>query len=82
VTDETSELLQRYVDGLFQGRARADRVPRLEAVTRAEAADLPEDLIEIVLLLPPGAYSRQGLVDQLNSAVVAHGWSGRYGTVA
>jgi hypothetical protein len=81
MAEDTRELLQRYVDALFRGRSKADRVPRLDAVTRAEASDLPDDLLEIVHLLPPGTFTRQAFADQLNSAIVAHGWSGLYGTV-
>ena len=47
----------------------------------AEAADLPDDLAEIVNLLPPGSYTRQRLCDQLNSAIGGHAWGQVYGTV-
>lgn len=70
--------LQRLVDSLFMGRAIIDR---LDAVVLAELMDLDRDLHEIVDLLPPGTYDRQRLCDQINSALAAHGWSGRYGTV-
>ncbi len=70
--------LQRFVDSLFAGRARVDR---LDAVVQAELLDLERDLIEIVSLLPPGTYDRQRLCDQLNSALAAHGWGAVYGTV-
>ena len=78
MSDEDREILQRFVDSLF---AAAKRVRRLDAVVRAESLDLPEDLIGIVVLLPPGTYSRQALCDQLNSALKGHGWTGIYGTV-
>lgn len=78
MAEEDKELLQRFVDSLFRN---VRRVTRLDAVVRAEALDLPEDLIGIVDLLPPGAYSRQRLCDQLNSALKGHGWTGLYGTV-
>ena len=81
MADDTYELLQRYVEALFRGLSREDRVSRLDAVVRAEASDLPDDLLEIVYLLPPGRFSRQMLADQLNSAIVGHGWSRLYGTV-
>jgi hypothetical protein len=81
MADDTYQLLQRYVDALFRGLSREDRVSRLDAVVRAEASDLPADLLEIVQLLPPGRFNRQMLADQLNSAMVGHGWSGTYGTV-
>jgi hypothetical protein len=78
VSDEDKELMQRFVDSLFRD---VRRVRRLDAVLLAEALDLPDDLLGIVELLPPGAYSRQALCDQLNSALKGHGWTGAYGTV-
>jgi hypothetical protein len=81
MADDTYQLLQLYVDAVFRGLSRDDRVSRLDAVVRAEASDLPEDLLEIVHLLPPGLFNRQMLADQLNSAIVGHGWSTLYGTV-
>jgi hypothetical protein len=76
--DDDSEILQRLVDALFR---EMRRVSRLDVVLRAEALDLPTDLLGIVDLLPPGTYTRQRLCDQLNSALKGHGWTGRYGTV-
>lgn len=78
MTDDQRELLQRFVDSLF-GRVR--HVTRLDAVVQAEAFDLPDELLGIVGLLPPGRLSRQALCDQLNSALKGHGWTGVYGTV-
>lgn len=72
------ESLQRLVDSLFDNTAR---VTRLDAVLRAEAHDLPQELRELVDLLPPGTYTRMRLCDQLNSALKGHGWTGRYATV-
>lgn len=74
--DETT--LQALVDALFRD---TKHVSRLEAVTRAEALDLPGDLIGIVNLLPPGIYSRQLLCNQFNSSLKGHGWNGRFGSV-
>nr|WP_097677652.1 hypothetical protein [Collinsella vaginalis] len=70
--------LQKLVDSLFIGRKTVDR---LNVVVQAETLDFPSDLLEIVNLLPPGAYSRPRLCDQINSALAAHGWGGLYGTV-
>ena len=56
-------------------------VERLDAIVQAELMDLDADLQEIVELVPPGAYDRQRLCDQINSALAAHGWGGTYGTV-
>lgn len=70
--------LQRLVDSLFLGR---EVVERLDAIVQAELMDLDAGLQEIVELVPPGAYDRQRLCDQINSALAAHGWGGTYGTV-
>lgn len=56
-------------------------IRRLDAVLAAEAADLPDDLIRIVKLLPPGDYTRERLCTQLNSALTGHAWGQVYGTV-
>ncbi len=58
------------------------KVRRLDVVLAAEAADLPDDLREIVELLPPGDYTRQRLCLQINSAIVGHAWGQVYGTVS
>ena len=57
-------------------------VRRLDAVLAAEAADLPEDLLRVVWLLPPGDYTRERLCTQLNSAITGHAWGQVYGTVS
>lgn len=84
--------LQKVVDALFAeddapylatvDPDAAFKVPRLRVVLAAEAADLPEDLLRIVSLLPPGDYTRQQLTDQLNSAITGHAWGQVYGTVS
>lgn len=71
-------LLQELVDALYTD---SEFVSRLHVVTQAKASELPEDLIEIVELLPPGEYFRQDLCDQLNSAISGHAWGQVYGTV-
>lgn len=88
--------LQRVVDTLFAeleeeyerdplpyllGEKPYPTVRRLDAVIAAESADLPEDLMRIVNLVPPGDYTRQRLCDQLNSAITGHAWGQVYGTV-
>lgn len=70
--------LQRVVDATFRTKAFASR---LDAIIAAEALDVNEELLEIVELLPPGTYHRQAMCDQLNSALVGHGWGYKYGTV-
>ena len=52
--------LQDVVDALF---VSDKTVRRLDAVLMAESVDLPDDLREIVELLPPGTYTRQRLCD-------------------
>lgn len=71
-------LLQRVVDATYRTKRMATR---LDAIIAAEALDVNEELLEIVELLPPGTYHRQAMCDQLNSALVGHGWGMRYGTV-
>lgn len=71
--------LQTIVDSLFEDEFE---VRRLDVVLAAESADLPDDLREVVGLLPPGSYTRRRLVDQLNSSINGHAWGQVYGTVA
>lgn len=78
VPDDDAVILQRLVDALYRDHAR---VTRLDVIVRAEAMDLPPELLGLIDLLPPGTYPRQALCDQLNSALKGHGWTGRYGTV-
>lgn len=72
--------LQDVVDALFADEG-VKSVRRLDVVLMAESADLPDDLREVVGLLPPGTYTRQRLCDQLNSSVAGHAWGQVYGTV-
>lgn len=76
--DDDRLVLQRFVDSVF---ATTHFVSRLDVVLRAEAFDLEPDLIEIIMLLPPGTYHRQALCDQLNSALIGHCWTERFRTV-
>jgi len=75
--EDTREQMERMIDALFRERKS---VSRLDIVIRAESVDLPDDALGLVNLLPPGRYTRQKLCDQLNSAIVGHGWSRRFGT--
>lgn len=70
--------LQKLADNLF---AEAEVVRRLDAVLLAEAHDLPNDLKELMELLPPGNYTRRRFCDQINSSVAGHGWGYVYGTI-
>jgi hypothetical protein len=77
--DDDREVLQRFLDNLFRD---TKRVSRLDVILRAETLDLDADLMPIIENLPSGgAYTRQRLADQLNSAIIGHGYSRRYGTV-
>ena len=79
MADDDREVLQRFLDNLYR---ETKRVSRLDVILRAQTLDLDEDLMPIFENLPSGsAYTRQRLADQLNSAIVGHGWSRRYGTV-
>ena len=73
--------LQTVIEDLFEGQPRDYTVRRLDVVIAAEAADLPDDLQEIVRLLPPGEFTRERLCVQLNSAIGGHAWGQVYGTV-
>ena len=73
--------LQAVVDELFDGKPDEYSVRRLDAVIAAESADLPDELLELVNLLPPGTYSRKRLCTQLNSSISGHAWGQVYGTV-
>lgn len=72
--------LKRVVDSVFADTGKKF-VRRLDVVVAAESFDLPDDLTEIIGLLPPGSYTRQRLCDQLNSAIGGHAWGQVYGTV-
>lgn len=83
--------LQEVIDALFAEYSDMDplvaealgaKVRRLDVVLAAEAADLPDDLLSIVNLLPPGDYTRERLCTQLNSAIIGHAWGSIYGTVS
>ena len=73
--------LQAVVDELFEDKPDEYSVRRLDAVIAAESADLPDELLELVNLLPPGNYSRKRLCTQLNSSIGGHAWGQVYGTV-
>ena len=74
--------LQRLVDSIFPpGVSSAATASRLDVELRAEVLDLTGDLLEVVAALPPRAYTRQRLCDQLNSILTARGWGNVYGTV-
>lgn len=70
--------LQALVDDLFSYQ---EEVRRLDVVMAAESSDLPEDLMEVVGILPPGTYTRERLCGQLNSIINGHAWGQVYGTV-
>ena len=71
--------LQRVIDSVFADGRKFVR--RLDVIVAAESFDLPDDLNEIISLLPPSTYTRQRLCDQLNSAIGGHAWGQVYGTV-
>ena len=73
--------LQEIVDELFEDKPRDYTVRRLDVVIAVESSDLPDDLNELVALLPPGTFTRQTLCQQLNSSIGGHAWGQVYGTV-
>lgn len=76
-SDEFGEL-QRFVDALY---AHATIVDNVEVQVAAEMYDFDADLLEIISMLPSGVYERPRICDQFNSALAAHGWTQRFGTV-
>lgn len=70
--------MQRLVERVFR---ESPHVSRLDVVLTAESLDLPDTVLGIVALLPPGRYDRRRLCDQLNSAITAHGYGLTLGTV-
>lgn len=81
LAEEAGLSLAEYVAARALGEIQPPNVRRLDVILAAESADLPDDLREIVNLLPPGDYTRRRLCDQLNSAIVGHAWGQVYGTV-
>lgn len=76
-SDEVGEL-QRFVDSLYADTTSVDNV---DVQVLASMYDFSQDLMEIITMLPSGVYERARLADQLNSALIAHGWTQRFGTV-
>ena len=76
-SDEYGEL-QRFVDSLYYSEHYVDNV---DVQVKAEMLDLSDDLMEVISMLPSGVYERARLADQFNSALAAHGWAQRFGTV-
>lgn len=74
---EHHDSVQRLIETLYRD---AVSVRRLDIILRAESWDLPDEVIGIFELLPPGSYLRHRLCDQLNSAIVGHGWGRTLGT--
>lgn len=75
--EDDREQIRRWLDSLYRDTVV---VTQLDAVVRAETFDLPTDVMDIVVTLPPGRYTRARLADQLNSAIVGRGLSRKLGT--
>lgn len=78
VDDDTMPTLMRMFDMLYRDRKS---VARLDILQAAEVMSLPDDVRALFELLPPGAYTRRRLADQLNSIIVGHGLGRTLGTV-
>lgn len=78
VDDDTLPTILRMIDILFRG---TKTVSRLEILQTAEVMSLPDDVLALFTLLPPGRYTRARLADQLNSIIVGHGLGRSLGTV-
>lgn len=75
--EDVGTAVHRMLDRLY---AEAREVPRSRIVQHVGLMSLPADLTEAFESIPPGAYTRRRLVDQVNAAVVARGISRRTGT--
>lgn len=75
--EDPHSLVTRMLDQLY---AAAKTVSRLRVLQQAEAMGLPEEVMALFTLLPPGEFTRRRLVDQLNSAIVGHGMGRSLGT--
>lgn len=78
VDDDTMPTIMRMIDTLFRDRRS---VARLEILQTAEVMELPDEVLALFALLPPGRYTRGRLADQFNSIVVGHGLGRTLGTV-
>lgn len=58
-----------------------ESIRSMDLLVQAELSDVSPELMEVVEMLPPGPYTRRQLCDQLNSILVAHGWSNSLGVV-
>jgi hypothetical protein len=76
--EDTLETMLRMIDALFRARKT---VVRLDILQTAEVFELPQDVLDLFDLLPPGIYTRRRLADQLNSIIVGHGLGRSLGTV-
>lgn len=76
--DDEFGQLQRFVDALYVDTQTIDNI---DVQVLADMYDFDPDLMEIIRLLPSGYYDRPRLADQFNSALSAHGWTQRFGTV-
>lgn len=76
--EDALQTLGRMLDRIYADRRS---LPRMEIISTAETMSLPEDVLAIFGLLPPGDYTRRRLVDQLNSAIVAQGRGYSLGTL-
>ncbi len=73
------EVLQRFLDSLFRD---SKRVSRLDVICAPRpSTSMPSSCRSSRTCRARGAYTRQRLADQLNSAIVGHGLSRQYGTV-
>ena len=75
--EDSHETVTRMLDHLFRD---ATSVSRFRVLQHAEVMSLPEYVLALFHLLPPGSFTRRALVDQLNSAIVGHGLGRTLGT--
>lgn len=62
-------IMQEVVDYLYQDKGIFDTVRKLDVELAAEIFDLPDELLDVVRMLPTGSFTRRQLCDQVNSAL-------------
>jgi hypothetical protein len=78
MTDELANDISRMLGRLFAHRRR---VPLGDIIREADLMTFPEPVASLFRGLPNADYTRQRLVDQVNSAIVGRGLSRSLGTL-
>ena len=74
-------VLKELIEHLYEDLDADIELRKLDIVIAAETANLPQDLQELVALLPSGNYTYDRVCNQLNSIITGHAWGPIYGTL-